>query len=108
MRAIALVLLTTAACAPTDPMAGDKPLPEASSSTATNTDTATDECGATNIRTLVGRIADTATQEEARRLSGARGMRVLPPGAIVTMDYRADRLNVRTDAAGKILSLDCG
>ena len=36
------------------------------------------------------------------------GCRVLPPGAIVTMDYRPDRLNVNVDKDNKVISVNYG
>ena len=40
--------------------------------------------------------------------SGAKVVRVLRPGMMVTMEYRGDRLNLRIDGQGKILSVTCG
>lgn len=37
-----------------------------------------------------------------------RTVRYLPPGAMMTMDYRPDRLNVRTDETGAVRELFCG
>ena len=64
-------------------------------------------CDAAKVQQLVGQPADGATAE-AQRLSGARDVRRYGPGAALTMDYRADRLNVETDAAGVIVKLSCG
>lgn len=64
-------------------------------------------CDAAKVQQLVGQPADGATAE-AQRLSGARTVRRYGPGAALTMDYRADRLNVETDAAGVIVKLSCG
>ena len=35
-------------------------------------------------------------------------LRIIWPGQMVTMDYSATRLNVRVNAVGIILSLNCG
>lgn len=35
-------------------------------------------------------------------------IRIIHPGEMVTMDYNADRLNVRVDRNGTILQLSCG
>lgn len=41
--------------------------------------------------------------------TGRKGaVRVITPGAPVTMDYSATRLNVHVDPAGTILTLTCG
>jgi hypothetical protein len=47
-------------------------------------------------------------EAEALRLSGAGTVRWIPMGAMVTMDYRADRLNLRLDRKGRILGVSCG
>ena len=36
------------------------------------------------------------------------GTRVIGPGDAVTMDYRTDRLNIETDAAGRVTKVRCG
>ena len=36
------------------------------------------------------------------------GTRVLPPGTMVTMDYRPNRLNVHTDDVGLVLGVNYG
>jgi hypothetical protein len=65
------------------------------------------QCDANAAMALVGKPADTAAVE-AQRLSGARTVRRYRSGDPVTMDFRADRLNVETDAAGTIVKLSCG
>ena len=65
------------------------------------------QCDANPAMGLVGTPADTATAE-AQRLSGARMVRRYRTGDAVTMDFRADRLNVETDASGTIVKLSCG
>ena len=37
-----------------------------------------------------------------------RPYRILPPDAMATMDYSADRINVHTDANGIVLDVRCG
>ena len=38
----------------------------------------------------------------------SKDLRILEPGSMVTMDYRADRLNIDTDEAGIITKVYCG
>ena len=65
------------------------------------------KCDANAAQGLIGRPAD-ASAAEAQRLSGAGTVRRYRTGDAVTMDFRADRLNVETDAAGAIVKLSCG
>jgi hypothetical protein len=65
-------------------------------------------CDAGRARSLVGREATGALGAEALRLSGARSIRWIPPGAMVTMDYREDRLNIELDGRNRVTRLRCG
>lgn len=65
------------------------------------------QCDANAAQSLVGRPADAAVAE-AQRLSGARTVRRYVTGSPLTMDFRPDRLNVETNAAGTIVKLGCG
>lgn len=64
-------------------------------------------CDANALAGLKGRKAS-EIGAEALRLSGARSMRSYGPGDAVTMDYRGDRLNIETDAAGVAVRFTCG
>lgn len=66
------------------------------------------ECNAAPAQGLIGRQASEELAWEARRLSGARTFRLLRPGQIVTMEYRADRLNLHLDAQDKVERINCG
>lgn len=63
----------------------------------------TGTCGAESLQHLVGQPRN-AFDEVA--VSGP--VRILPPGAMMTMDYRVDRLNVELDSDGQITRLWCG
>lgn len=65
-------------------------------------------CDAGRAKALVGRSRTAQAEGEARRLTGAAAVRWVPQGGMVTMDYRPDRLNIRLDKNGRVLSLDCG
>jgi hypothetical protein len=65
-------------------------------------------CNAGRVQSLVGREATSALGAEALRLSGARTIRWIPPGAMVTMDYREDRLNIELDGRNRVTQLRCG
>ena len=92
---IALVALAGCAPKPVSPVA------------ATPTAGGDARCDVSAATALVGRSAD-ASLAEAQRLSGARTVRRYATGDALTMDYRADRLNVETDAGGTIVKLSCG
>ncbi|WP_395611545.1 I78 family peptidase inhibitor [Allosphingosinicella sp.] len=66
------------------------------------------ECNAAAVQGLVGRQESSELAAEAQRLSGARAVRVLRPGQMITIEYRADRLNIRVDTQQKVLAVTCG
>lgn len=67
-----------------------------------------DGCGAGKIGDLVGKSMAATMEANIRKRSGARTIRVLPPGAMATMDFRPDRLNIDVDDKGIVTSLRCG
>ena len=89
-----LAALALTACTP--PPASTPPPPEAGA------------CNAAPAQGLIGRPASASVAEEAQRLTGARVWRWLRPGQIVTMEYRADRLNLRLNAEDKVAAITCG
>jgi len=63
-----------------------------------------DHCGRAAFEPYIGQHIDDVPEElKARDL-----LRILPPGSLITMDMRPDRLNVRLGPDGIILSLRCG
>ncbi|MDV3456462.1 I78 family peptidase inhibitor [Sphingomonas sp. HF-S4] len=66
------------------------------------------ECNAAKLGTLVGKTRSAAVEAEALKLSGAKTVRWLAPDSAATMDFRVDRLNLYTDASGKITRSGCG
>lgn len=65
-------------------------------------------CNAEAARALVGREASAELGAEALRLTGARRLRWIRPGDMVTMDYSAERLNLHLDGQGRVERLACG
>ena len=64
---------------------------------------AEDACGAAAMQSLVGQaLAD----QDFTGMGKAR--RIMADGSPMTMDYRADRLNVTYDARGRITRIWCG
>lgn len=87
---LALPVLALAACIEETPVTPPPMPPE-------------NACGAADLQTLVGQPASVL---ETMRFS--QPMRVIRPGMAVTMDYRADRLNIELDAAERIIRVTCG
>lgn len=65
-------------------------------------------CEATRMSHLVGRVADDATVQQARKQAGAERVRVVAPGMAVTLEYDAQRLTLYTDEQGRIKLISCG
>ncbi|MEZ0471851.1 I78 family peptidase inhibitor [Luteimonas salinilitoris] len=116
-RSVASLLLVVlsvslAACAPTSTGAPDDTAaetPPAAAEPAPGAPEAADQaCNADAVQSLVGQQADDSLVEQARTDAGAEIARVLKPGQAVTMEYRADRLNIDVDESGTITALRCG
>ncbi|MFD1950886.1 I78 family peptidase inhibitor [Sphingomonas arantia] len=65
-------------------------------------------CDAGRIADAVGKPVSDETAEGWRRQSGARTIRIVRPGMMVTADLRPDRLTVDVDAAGLATRVVCG
>ena len=97
----AWVLLMLAGCAPVTPPAEGNQNPQEQPGEAGS-------CDAAKAQSFVGEPENAAIAERARKESGARTVRWLRPGQIVTMEYRDDRLNLELDSQGKIIAIRCG
>ena len=89
-------LLASTACTPVE-MRGETPA--ASPVAAT--------CNADSLGDLIGKRASDARADVMQTRSGARTLRWIAPNTAVTMDFRADRLNVYVDAKGRIERFTC-
>ena len=92
---LAVSLLALAACAAPPPPAPEPPA-------------AIGNCDASKAQFAVGHDAGLAMQDQARERSGARIVRTLRPGQIITMEYSGERLNLELDAGGKVVRVRCG
>jgi hypothetical protein len=108
-HALILPLLALAACATAPaPSVGAGPVvalpvvaePAAAEPAAT--------CRNDALRGFVGQPASQALGTQLLKASGARALRWVAKGMMVTMDYRDDRLTVRLDAANRIERASCG
>lgn len=70
--------------------------------------TAMSECGDAKATDMIGKPWTEAMSAPTLKRTGARSLRVIAPGDAVTMDYRPDRLNIETDAEGRVVRLKCG
>jgi 23S rRNA G2445 N2-methylase RlmL len=57
---------------------------------------------------FVGREATPALVTEMRQASGAKTVRLVRPGMMITMDFRNDRLTVWVDAGNRVTRANCG
>jgi hypothetical protein len=65
-------------------------------------------CNAAPAQFAMGRNTNAALEEEARTRAGAKTVRVLKPGQIVTMEFNAERLSLTVDDAGRVTRVSCG
>ena len=65
-------------------------------------------CDSTRVQSFVGAIGTAQLGRQAMTTARAKTLRFIPPDAMVTMDYRVDRLNIRLDARNFVTAIDCG
>ena len=65
-------------------------------------------CRADNLAQFAGRPASEELGAEMLRLSGARNLRWVAAGMMVTMEFSPDRLTVYLDAANRVERASCG
>lgn len=94
MRAALVALLLLSACATAETPAG--PPQNADGATAADT------CGANAYRRLIGHPAT-----EIDRATLPPRTRVIMPGQMITMDFSAERLNIRVAPDGKVTEVGC-
>jgi hypothetical protein len=66
------------------------------------------ECDASNTGWAVGKDADATLVERIKSETGSSRARVLKPGQMVTMEFRADRVNIDVDNNNRVLKVRCG
>jgi hypothetical protein len=66
------------------------------------------ECNANGLGRFVGQPRSPRVGMRAQRMAGARSVRWIEPGMAVTMDFRADRLNLTVNQRGRITGTRCG
>lgn len=66
------------------------------------------KCRTDGTSQFVGMIRSDRTGSAIKRASHAAVLRWAPPGVMLTMDYREDRVTVWLDPAHKITQIRCG
>ena len=94
-NAIALAPMLLAACstAPATPVHGVTP---------------GHKCEVAGTDQFIGKEGTSAIGGAIKRVSHAAVLRWSPPGVMLTMDYREDRVTVWLDSARKITQIKCG
>lgn len=93
---IGTALLLVSACSNTPNPAAPTPAPTATL------------CNAAPAQFALGRQADATLVNDARTRAGAKTVRVLKPGQVVTMEFNAERLSLSVDDAGRVTRVSCG
>jgi hypothetical protein len=65
-------------------------------------------CNPAGTVRFIGQPGTSETGAAIMRATGARVLRWAPPGYMLTMDYRADRVTVRLGPDRKITAINCG
>lgn len=66
------------------------------------------KCQTAGTDQFIGRDGSSATGAAIMRASHAAVIRWAPPGVMLTMDYREDRVTIWLDSARKITQIKCG
>jgi hypothetical protein len=66
------------------------------------------KCMAQGTDAFIGQTASDETGSAILKASNAAVLRWAPPGVMLTMDYREDRVTIWLDAARKITKIRCG
>ena len=75
---------------------------------ATATTAGDGRCDAEGGQFAIGKPASIDLLNQVRAKTGALDARILGPNDMVTLEYRSERVNVNTDAAGKVIRVNCG
>ena len=65
-------------------------------------------CHGEALAGFIGREATPATLAKLQRASGAKTMRVVQPGMMITMDFSAERVTVHLATGNRIERASCG
>ena len=65
-------------------------------------------CQDGNAAQFIGQLASHESGTAVLRATKSAALRWAPPGVMLTMDFRADRVTVRTGPDGRITGINCG
>lgn len=66
------------------------------------------KCDTAGTEQFIGKTGTSATGAAIMRVSHAAVLRWAPPGVMLTMDYRQDRVTVHLDPDRRITEIKCG
>jgi len=65
-------------------------------------------CGIAGTHRFIGKVGDGNAEAAIKAATHAAVLRWSPPGTMMTMDYRTDRVTVFLDSHRKITKITCG
>lgn len=65
-------------------------------------------CNSEALAQFVGQQSSQTLGEQMLRASGARTLRWVPKGGVVTMDFNPQRLTIQLDGASRVETANCG
>lgn len=77
-------------------------------SDATATSPAPGTCNSAALDQFTGQSASAELGAQMLKASGARAIRWVPKGSVITMEFRADRVTVMLDGDNKVERANCG
>ena len=95
LKALGLIPILLCACStlPADPVHGVTP---------------GHKCDAAGMSRFMGKVGNRATGAAIKRASRAAVLRWAPPGVMLTMDYREDRVTIYLGPDRKVTQIKCG
>jgi Peptidase inhibitor I78 family len=106
-KAVALATLLLVACstnpAPAQPIEGGPPQP-----TPIHGVTPGHKCRTAGTERFIGKPGTRKTGAAIKRVTRAAVLRWAPPGYMLTMDYREDRVTVYLETDRKVTRISCG
>jgi len=116
LSSVAVLTLALAACAAPPADEQEQALAEAEKRAAAAAEPApvvaesadAGSCDPLQAQWVVGKLVGEKEAEQARKDAGAKTVRILKPGQVVTMEFNAGRLNIDVDEKGIGVAARCG